>query len=71
MADMGKPTRNAFAERFMRTLKEGAVSLHDCQDRVEARARIGRFLDDFSMTKRVHSSLGDVTPAEFEAAHGA
>jgi putative transposase len=71
MADMGKPTQNAFAERFMRTLKEEEVSLHDYQDRAEARARIGRFLDDVYMTKRVHSSLGYVTPVEFEAAHGA
>jgi transposase InsO family protein len=71
MADVGKPTQNSFAERFIRTLKEEEVSLHDYQDRAEARARIGHFLEDVYMTKRVHSSLGYVTPAEFEAAHGA
>jgi putative transposase len=36
MAGVGKPTQNAFAERFKRTLKEEEVSLHDYQDRVEA-----------------------------------
>ncbi len=69
MADIGKPTQNAFAERLMRTLKEEEVSLHDYQDITEARARIGHFLDDVYMTKRVHSSLGYQTPAEFEAAY--
>ena len=68
MADVGKPTQNAFAERFMRTLKEEEVSLHDYQDLADARAHIGHFLDDVYMTKRIHSSLGYLTPAEFEAA---
>lgn len=67
MADAGKPTQNAFAERFMRTLKEEEVSLHDYRDLDEARGRIGHFLDDVYMTKRIHSSLGYRTPAEFEA----
>jgi len=69
MSDVGKPTQNAFAERFMRTLKEEEVYLHDYQDLADARAHIGHFIDDVYMTKRVHSSLDYRTPAEFEAAH--
>jgi transposase InsO family protein len=69
MSDIGKPTQNAFAERLIRTLKEEEVYLHDYQDITEARAQIGHFLDDVYMTKRVHSSLGYQTPAEFEAAY--
>jgi len=68
MAARGQPRQNAFAERLMRTLKEEEVYLHEYDDLPEARARIGRFLDDVYMTKRVHSSLGYQTPAEFEAA---
>lgn len=68
MAAIGRPTENAIAERFMRTLKEEEVYLHDYRDIAEARASIGCFLDDVYQTKRVHSALGYLTPAEFEAA---
>lgn len=69
MAARGQPTENAFAERFMRTLKEEEVYLNEYRDFAEARQRIGRFLDDVYQHKRVHSALGYKTPAEFEAEH--
>lgn len=68
MAARGQPRQNAHAERLMRTLKEEEVYLHEYADLTEARSRIGRFLDDVYMTKRIHSALGYLTPAEFEAA---
>jgi putative transposase len=67
MAARGKPTENALVERFMRTLKEEEVSLHEYRDMGDARAHIAQFLEQVYMHKRVHSALGYVPPAEFEA----
>jgi len=66
MAEVGEPTQNGFAERVMRTLKEEEVDLSDYQDYSDAYQQIGRFIDDVYNTKRIHSSLGYLTPAEFE-----
>jgi transposase InsO family protein len=66
MAATGKPEDNGYAERLMRTIKEEEVDLSDYRDFVDAQAQIGRFLEDVYMTKRIHSSLGYLTPVEFE-----
>mgnify|MGYP000995025200 FL=1 len=67
MAEVGEPTQNGYAERLMRTIKEEAVDLSEYRDYAEARSLIERFLDDVYMHKRIHSSLGYLTPAEFAA----
>ena len=67
MTAQGQPTENAFAERLMRTLKEEEVYLHEYRDYDDARAHIAHFLDDVYMHKRLHSALGYLPPAEFEA----
>jgi transposase InsO family protein len=43
------------------------VELNEYRDYEEARRPIGRFIDEVYLTKRIHSSLGYLTPAEFEA----
>lgn len=67
MAETGCPEQNGYAERLMRTIKEEEVDLSEYEDFSDARERIGHFLDEVYMRKRIHSSLGYLTPAEFEA----
>ena len=68
MATVGIPEENGFAERFMRTIKEEEVNLSDYRNFADASNQIRLFIDDVYMTKRIHSSLGYLTPVEFEAA---
>lgn len=67
MADVGEAWQNGYAERLIRTIKEEEVDLSEYLDYHDAYHQIGRFLDDVYMHKRIHSSLGYLTPAEFEA----
>lgn len=66
MAAVGEPRENGYAERVMRTIKEEEVDLSEYRDFADARAQIGRFLDDVYNLKRIHSALGYLTPREFE-----
>lgn len=66
MAEVGEAWQNGYAERLIRTIKEEEVDLSDYQDYTEALRYIGRFLDEVYIHKRIHSSLGYLTPAEFE-----
>jgi putative transposase len=67
MAEVGAAWQNGYAERLMRTIKEEAVDLSEYEDYADATRQIGRFLNEVSMHKRIHSSLGYLTPAEFES----
>jgi putative transposase len=69
MAAVGKAEENGYAERFMRTIKEEEVDLSEYRDFNDALHQIGYFVQDVYMTKRIHSSLGYLTPAEFEASY--
>ncbi len=71
MAAIGKAEENGYAERFMRTIKDEEVDLSDYHDFADAYEQIGCFIDDVYQTKRIHSSLGYLTPAEFEASYWA
>jgi transposase InsO family protein len=66
MAEVGEPTQNGYAERLMRTIKEEEVDLSDYRNFTEAYQQIKQFLEEVYMRKRIHSSLGYLTPEEFE-----
>jgi len=66
MAEAGQAWQNGYAERLIRTIKEEEIALSEYLDYHDAYKQIGRFLDDVYMHKRIHSSLGYLTPAEFE-----
>jgi len=67
MAEVGHAEQNGYAERVIRTIKEEEVHLTEYRDFEDALAQVGHFIDDVYQTKRIHSSLGYLTPAEFEA----
>jgi transposase InsO family protein len=66
MTETGEAWQNGYAERLIRTIKEEEVDLSDYVDYTDAVHQLGRFLDKVYMHKRIHSSLGYLTPAEFE-----
>jgi putative transposase len=68
MAAVGKAEENGYAERLMRTIKEEEVDLSEYRNFADAHNQIGLFIEDVYNHKRIHSSLGYLTPAEFEAA---
>jgi putative transposase len=66
MAEVGQAWQNGYAERLMRTIKEEEVDLSEYRNFAEAYEQIERFLEDVYMKKRIHSSLGYLTPDEYE-----
>ena len=67
MAAVGKAWENGFAERWVRTLREEELSLTEYKNFADAYQHIDQFITDVYNRKRIHSSLGYLTPAEFEA----
>jgi transposase InsO family protein len=66
MAAIGEPRENGFAERMMRTIKEEEVDLSDYLSFADVRNQMAHFLEVVYNQKRIHSSLGYLTPREFE-----
>jgi len=69
MSRPGTPTDNALCERFMKTLKYEEVLVNEYADIDDAKRSIEHFIEIVYNRKRLHSALGYVPPAEFEANH--
>jgi len=67
MSRKGNPWDNAACESFMKTLKYEEVFRNEYRDLAEALASIREFIEKIYNRKRLHSALGYLPPAEFEA----
>lgn len=67
MSAVGQPTENALVERFIRTVKEEHIDYTEYNNFDDAFDQLSFWLEVEYMTERIHSSLGYLTPAEFEA----
>ena len=69
MGRRGNPYDNAKAESFMKTLKVEGVYPMALESFAEVAAELPRFIEDIYNTRRLHSALGCLSPAQFEEQH--
>jgi len=69
MAGKGNPYDNAMMESFIKTLKYEEVYLFEYETIEDVWASVVFFLEKVYNEKRLHSSLGYLTPEEFETKH--
>jgi transposase InsO family protein len=67
MSRIACPYDNAMAESFMKTLKTEEVDGADYRDLIDAKTRIGQFIETAYNRQRLHSALRYQPPEEFEA----
>ena len=66
MGSVGDALDNAAAESFFATLKRELVLRHRFPTRATARTAVFEFIEVFYNRRRLHSTIGYRSPAEFE-----
>ena len=69
MSGKGNCYDNAVSESFFKTLKTELVYFSRLKTRAEAKSEIFEYIEVFYNRQRRHSSLGYLSPAEFESKH--
>lgn len=68
MGSVGDAYDNSMAESFVSTLKRELIHRHSWPTRQSARVAIFEYIEAFYNTRRRHSALGRMNPAEYEEA---
>ena len=66
MSRKGNPYDNAVMESFYRTLKRELIQDAHYDNPEQARQEIFRYIELYYNTKRIHSALGWLSPAQLE-----
>ena len=66
MSERANPYDNAKMEPFFRTLKVEEVYMFEYDNFEDALKGLTRFIEEVYNSKRLHSSLGYMSPEEFE-----
>ena len=62
----GNPYDNAWVESFMKTLKQNEIYMWEYETYLDVVERVPHFIEEVYNKKRPHSSLGYLSPEEFE-----
>jgi len=68
VGSVGDAYDNSMAESFVSTLKRELIHRHSWPTRQSARVAIFEYIEAFYNTRRRHSALGQISPAEYEEA---